>query len=277
MLRTAIFQIAYWACSIFFVLTALPLMLLPGRQAVVAWIRIYCRAMVAVMRWAGGIRVGVLGRENLPAGPFIIAAKHQSWGDGFVTFAAVPDLAFVTGDHLLRFPLVGPILRRMGAIVVDNCGGTVARGRLVAGEMAAARAQGRPILIYPEGHLAPVGQQYRYRRGVFHLYESYGCPVVPVATDLGVRWPQQSRATRPGPCSVHFLPAIPPGLDKETFMARLEATIETESRAMLRAQHVAGTLPAGIDPDPPRRVLDPPVLPTAKPARRNRPPAKGTI
>ncbi|MEM6649357.1 MAG: lysophospholipid acyltransferase family protein [Pseudomonadota bacterium] len=244
LIRSLGFQIAYWGLSIFFVLTALPLLLLPGRKALMGWIRAYTKTMVAAMRHIAGIQTAVRGHENLPDGPFIVAAKHQRWGDGFVVFSQIPDLAFVTGDHLLRMPFLGPLLRKMGAIVVDNCGGAHARGQLVSDKMETIRSEGRRILIYPEGHLSDVGTQHRYRKGVYHIYEQYGCPVVPVATDLGVRWPKQSWLKTAGPASVEFLDPIPPGLDKDSFMAELEAMIETRSLALLEEQRAAGTLPA---------------------------------
>ncbi|WOI53670.1 lysophospholipid acyltransferase family protein [Parvularcula sp. LCG005] len=249
--RSILFRAAYYLVSTFFVVTAMPLLLWPTRRPVARWIQAYCQVMVWLMRHIGGIDVRLRGLDHLPDGPFIIASKHQSWGDGFVVFAAIPDLAFVTGGHLLNYPLLGPILRKLGAIVVNNCGGVAARGRLMAEEMEKASAEGRSILIYPEGHLSPVGTQHRYRKGVFHLYEKMNCPVVPVATDLGLRWPQQSAWIVPGPCSVEFLPAIAPGLDKECFMAELEQMIETRSLSLLHDQAAAGTLPAAIVPSIP--------------------------
>ncbi|MEM9421473.1 MAG: lysophospholipid acyltransferase family protein [Pseudomonadota bacterium] len=245
MLRSLAFQGVYYTVSAFFVVTSMPLLLLPTRKPLTVWIRAYARSMVAVMRGIGGISVRVTGRALMPKGPVIIAAKHQSWGDGFLMLASVDNLAFVTGDHLMRYPLLGPILKKLGAIVVNNCGGTAARGDLMASELDIARKEGRSILIYPEGHLSPVGTQHQYRKGVFHLYKKYGCPVVPVATDLGLRWPQQDVRLHPGPCSVEFLPAIPPGLDKETFMEELEGMIEARSRELLNEQRAAGTLPRG--------------------------------
>jgi 1-acyl-sn-glycerol-3-phosphate acyltransferase len=227
------FQAAYWATSLFFALTSVPLLLVPSRKPTVAWIRLYTQAMTFWMRTIAGVRIVVRGRERLPAGPCIIAAKHQSWGDGIVMFSELSDLAFVTGDHLEKFPLLGGILRKMGAIIVDNCGGAYARARLVDVELKAAQAENRRILIYPEGHLAPVGERYRYRRGVYHMYAAYGCPAVPVATNLGLYWPQQSWRLTPGEAVIEFLDPIPPGLEKEDFMARLEDVIERRSLDLL--------------------------------------------
>lgn len=251
MIRNIAFLTLYWLTSIFFAVLAAPLMLLPARTPTSRWIRLYTQTMRFWLRHVAGVRVTVRGRENLPEGPCIIAAKHQSWGDGIVMFAEMGDLAFVTGDHLEKFPLIGGILRKLGAIVVDNCGGAFARAALVDTELKRAAAENRRILIYPEGHLSPVGEKHRYRRGVYHMYRSYGCPAVPVATDLGLYWPQQSWRLSPGEATVEFLPALAPGLDKEDFMARLEQAVETRSLELLgdaRPQGADWTRPPLPDP-----------------------------
>lgn len=248
--RNIAFQAAYWITSVICVLGAVPLMLIPSRRPIMFWILAYTNTMCFWMRWIVGVRIIVRGREKVPDGPCIIAAKHQSWGDGFAMFSQFHDLAFVTGDHLEKFPLVGGILRKMGAIVVDNCGGAFARARLVDEELNKAKALNRRILIYPEGHLSPVGQQYRYKKGVYHMYQSYGCAAVPVATNLGLRWPQQSWRLTPGDAVIEFLEPIAPGLDKNTFMARLESAIEDRSIALLDDTLLEGVEIGAILPDP---------------------------
>ncbi|MEO1708395.1 MAG: 1-acyl-sn-glycerol-3-phosphate acyltransferase [Pseudomonadota bacterium] len=234
-LRTISFQTAYWITSVFFALCAMLLVILPTRRPMMVWIRLYTQTMLIWLRLLAGIRIKFEGRENIPSGPLIIAAKHQSWGDGIAMFSQFFDLAFVTGDHLERMPLLGTILRKMGAIVVDNCGGAYARAKLVDEELSIARRQNRRILIYPEGHLSRVGMHHRYRKGVFHMYKAYDKPVVPVATNLGLFWPQQSWRLTPGTATVSFLDPIAPGLDKAAFMKTLETRIEDASLALLPA------------------------------------------
>ncbi len=238
-MRSIIFQIAYWITSIFFTLGAVPLLLFPSRKPVMFWMMMYARTMCFWMRHLAGIKLETRGKENLPEGPCIIAAKHQSWGDGFFMFSQFYDLAFVTGDHLEKFPLVGSILKKMGSIVVNNCGGPVEREKLLADAMDKARSENRRILIYPEGHLSAIGEKHRYRKGVYYMYKEYGCPVVPVATNLGLCWPQQSTKLNQGTAALEFLPAIQPGMEKDEFMALLEEEIETKSLKMLPLGHVS--------------------------------------
>lgn len=249
-IRSILFQALYWLTSIFYVLGAVPLLILPGRKPVMRWIFGYTRVMCFWMRWIAGVKIVVRGKEKVPDGPCIIAAKHQSWGDGFLTFSQFEDIAFVTGDHLENFPLVGGLLRKMGAIVVDSCGGAHARARLVDEDLKKAQSQNRRILIYPEGHLAPVGQQYRYKKGVFHMYQAYGQPVVPAATNLGLRWPQQHWRLTPGEAVIEYLDPIEPGLDKETFMTRLERAIETRSIELLGEETPKNIELGALLPDP---------------------------
>ena len=232
-MRSFLFQTLYWITSIVVVLLALPLLLLPGRRYLMIWLQRYAQMMVFWMDKIQGINVDYRGLENIPDGPCIVAAKHQSWGDGYAVFSKINDLAIVTGDHLEKMPLVGTILRKMDAVVVDSCGGAHARDKLVSEEIARAKSKRRKILIYPEGHLAPVGYHYRYRKGIFFMYEAYGCPVVPVATNLGLFWPMEEWTMKPGTAVLEFLPIIPPGLDKEAFMAELEQRIENASLDLL--------------------------------------------
>ena len=231
-MRSILFAIAYYAISITHVLAAAVAALRPGRGAVRRVISRFGKRMVWAMRVFAGIKLEVRGRENLPQGAFIIAPKHQSWGDGFCAFSQFDDVAFVTGDHLERFPLFKPILKKLGAIVVDNCGGPEARKSL-ATAASQAHQEGRKILIYPEGHLAPIGTRFRYRSGVYYMSRDFDMLVVPVATNLGCFWPQAKFWKKPGTAIIEFLPPIPTGLKRTEFLNRLEKAVEDRTAELV--------------------------------------------
>jgi len=255
MFRSILFFLAYWGLSVVYVLTALPLLALPGRKPMAALIRSYTRAMRGALRWCAGIRHEVRGREHLPEGAFILAAKHQSWGDGFLIYPEVDNLAFVTGDHLEKLPFVGGNLRKLGAIVIDTCGGGERKAASLANGMARVAAEGRRVLIYPEGHLAPVDHRFRYKSGVWHMQKAMGVPVVPVATNLGLFWGQEDFVKRPGAAVIAFLEPIPPGLDKAAFMDRLSEDVETETARLVAEARGTGPVPATLLPDPDKGAL----------------------
>jgi 1-acyl-sn-glycerol-3-phosphate acyltransferase len=205
--------------------------------------------MVQAMRWIAGIRLEVRGPQHVPEGACIIAAKHHSWFDGFSMYSQFDDVAFVTGDHLEKIPLLGGILQKLGAIVVDNCGGHKARAAL-AESAAKANAEGRRILIYPEGHLARAGEHFRYKSGVFHMYANFGLPVVPAATNLGLFAPQDRFGKHPGTAVLEFLEPIAPGLGKAEFMQRLEAAIEGRTQALIAEATGEPVRESVLTPDP---------------------------
>lgn len=230
-MRSFIFGVGYWAGSVLYVLLAAVMALVPGKQSVRWVVGRYSKRMVQLMQLIG-IQPEVRGRERLPPSPFILAPKHSSWGDGFLMYIQFKDLAFVTGDHLKKYPLLPTVLDKLGAIVVNNCGGPEAR-RDLATSFGVAAEQKRIVLIYPEGNLAAVGEKHRYRSGVWHMQEASGWPVVPVATSLGLRWQQEDYKKYPGPAVIEFFDPIPAGLGKDEMLARLEEVNESNSNRLI--------------------------------------------
>ncbi|MEP1231246.1 MAG: 1-acyl-sn-glycerol-3-phosphate acyltransferase [Litorimonas sp.] len=232
-MRSVLFNIFFYSTTAIYAIVCVILSLLPGRLIMMASLRRYTRLMVLGMRVIAGIHVTVRGHNHIPKdGAVILAAKHQSYGDGFVIFSQFFDLSFVTGDHLEKFWLIKVILSKMNAVVIDSCGGVDARDKM-AKTSQTVREQGRRIVIFPEGHLSEVGTQHRYRKGVWHLYNDFGCPVVPVANTLGQRWNQMDWKKHPGGAIVEFMEPIAPGMEKDEFMAILEQRIESRSIELL--------------------------------------------
>ena len=250
-MRGTVFTIVYYVLSAGYVLVSVPFLALPGHTPVRAIIRSYTRAMNLNLRFVAGIRKEVRGRSNMPEGAFVVAGKHQSWGDGFLVYPEVDSLAFVTGDHLEKFPLVGGILRKLGAIVIDTCGGGERKAASLREGMERAREDGRRILIYPEGHLAPVDYHFRYKPGVWHMAQAMQAPVVPVATNIGLYWQQQEREKRPGTAIIEFLDPIPHDLPKEEFMARLTEAVEQRTAELVAEGRGTTVERARLIPDPP--------------------------
>ncbi|MEL6473236.1 MAG: 1-acyl-sn-glycerol-3-phosphate acyltransferase [Pseudomonadota bacterium] len=249
-MRSHLFTAAYWLLTVAYGLASLPALLLPGRGPVTLVIRSYTRAMKLALRVIAGIKPKTRGKDRLPKGAFIIAAKHQSWGDGFMVYPEVDNLAFVTGDHLERFPAVSGILKKLGAIVIDTCGGGQRKAASLAEGLVIAKAEGRRVLIYPEGHLAPPDHHFRYKAGVWHMQDAMQVPVVPVATNLGLFWQQEQHEKTPGTAVIEFLEPIPPGLEKEEFLERLTRAVETRSQELIAEARGTPVIESVLLPDP---------------------------
>ena len=126
--------------------------------------------------------------------------------------------------------------------------------------------EGRKILIYPEGALAPVGVHYRYRTGVFHMARDFNVPVVPVASSLGLFWTQEKWTKRPGTAVLEFLEPIPPGLPRGEFMARLQSAVEDRTAELVAEATGRPVTPSVLGV--PDHEKEPPRKPAARRGRR---------
>ena len=183
------------------------------------------------LRVCCGVDLEVEGTENLPAGGAIIAAQHQSALDILIWLAIIPRPAFVFKRELKRIPLFGSLLEPAGMIPVNRGGGGGALRDMVAGAAAAA-AGGRQVVIFPEGTRVAYGVRGQIRNGIVALAQNAGVPVLPAATNSGLRWGRKDFSKSAGPVHVTILSALPEGASREEILARLEAVFYgAESRA----------------------------------------------
>ena len=103
---------------------------------------------------------------------------------------------------------------------------------------------------YLPGHLAPPGHHFRYKPGVWHMQKAMDVPVVPVATNLGCFWQQESIRKRPGKAVIEFLEPIEAGLEKDAFLALLTDRVEQASAALKAEADRSQQVPSNLLPDP---------------------------
>jgi len=232
-LRSLLFNLVFYLASIVIVLAALPLFLLP--RGVTAWgMRQWARVALWLLKVCAGTQFEIIGKENLPEGPALIACKHLSMWDTIVFLAILDDPAMVLKRELLLVPFYGWYAVKGEMIAIDRAAGATALRRLVQrGRKALSR--NRSIVIFPEGTRAKVGDRVPYKPGVAALYRQLRVPCIPAAHNSGLYWSQKGFIRRPGTITLSFLPAIEPGLDRATFMARLEGAIETETTRLIQA------------------------------------------
>jgi 1-acyl-sn-glycerol-3-phosphate acyltransferase len=230
-LRSLVFNILFAAWTAIIFLISLPTLLLP-RRAVWAMGRLWVRGSLLLLRAIVGLDHRVQGSEHRIAGPAIYAVKHQSAWDTLV-FPTLLDMpAYVLKQELIGVPLFGAYLRRCGMIPVDRQGRASALRRMLAAARSAV-GQGQPILIYPEGTRTPPGERRPYHPGVAALYGDLGVAVIPVALNSGLFWGRRSFHKKAGTITVEFLPPIPPGLTRKTFMEELQSRLEGASTRLL--------------------------------------------
>jgi 1-acyl-sn-glycerol-3-phosphate acyltransferase len=231
MARSLLFNILFYVTTTLFVVLGSPLFFAPRRWAMAA-LAVHGRFEIWLLKVVCGIKLEVRGREKLPQGACLVAAKHQSAWETFGLIPLLRDPALLMKRELFWIPFHGWFSRKFGMIPVDRDKGPAALRRMVR-EAKLRVAQGREIIIFPEGTRRAPGAPPDYKTGVVLLYETLQIPCVPLALNSGAFWPRRSLSLRPGTIVVEFLDPIPPGLPKAEFLDRLSRSIERASSRLL--------------------------------------------
>jgi 1-acyl-sn-glycerol-3-phosphate acyltransferase len=228
--RSLAFQLWFWLYTIPMNLVWLPTLALP-RGLITKGLEWWCGLTLWGLRVFTGVTYEVRGREHLPASPCLIASKHQSMWETIAYNVILKDPAVVIKRELTAIPFYGWYVRKQGSIVVDREAHASALKTMVA-QARARLAEGRSVVIFPEGTRKRAGDAPDYKPGVAALYNQLNVPCVPVALNSGSFWPKSGPWRKPGRIIVEFLPPIEPGLKRAQFMASLQDRIETATAAL---------------------------------------------
>ncbi|CCF18306.1 putative 1-acyl-sn-glycerol-3-phosphate acyltransferase [Pseudorhizobium banfieldiae] len=216
--RNIIFYMAAMLLSVAFLL-ATPLIVLPLR---VGWpvVKAYLHSILFLLKHICGLTFEVMGAPNMPAGPVLIAAAHQSTWENLFFQVIFDNPAILIKEEILRYPLVGAIVKK-NAHIPAHRSGDVQAVKLSFEEARRQARAGRSILIFPSGTRSGTADMPPLRRGVCALYGRLELPCVPVAHNSGLYWQNKSWLRHPGRIIVEILEPIPAGLEKEVFLRQL--------------------------------------------------------
>lgn len=223
-LRSVVFNILFYLNTVIFLVIGIPTFVMPY-QAIVEVAKTWGRVNLFLLRVVAGVKFELRGRDRIPPGALIVASKHQSAWETFALMHLFRSPTFVMKRELNWIPVFGWLMMKGRMVAVDRSGRAQALIRLAAAARAEL-ARGRQLIIFPEGTRRPVGAEPDYKSGIAFVYTQAGVPCLPVALNSGVFWPRRSILRRPGTVVVEILDPIPPGLDKKTFVTRLQQAIE---------------------------------------------------
>ena len=228
-LRSAVFIVQMYLAMAVIGLLFAPWAMFSRRGAFAA-----CKGYSRYVFWSAGWMVGISCevRGTVPEGEALIAAKHQSFLDIMMIFAALPAGKFIMKKEILMMPVIGQYAKLIGCVPVDRGKRGKAIAKMVA-DVEAGRAEPGQLIIYSQGTRVAPGVKAPYKVGTAVLYQQLGQPCVPVATNVGVLWPKRGLLRKPGTAVVEFLPAVAPGMGKDEFLAHLENAVESRSDALM--------------------------------------------
>ncbi len=197
------------------------------------YLRQWNRFFVFTARTILNINVDVVGRENMPNYACVIMCKHQSEWEAFYLQALFWPLCTILKNELLRIPFFGWALALMEPIAIDRTSPKEALKQVQNQGLKKLR-QGRSVLIFPEGTRMPLGKSGRYARSGATLAIAATVPILPIAHNAGICWPNGNQKKQAGTISfVIGEPIVATGQSARELTKDVEDWIETHSNELL--------------------------------------------
>ena len=144
------------------------------------------------------------GVENVPAtGAVILAGNHPSYLDPVLVALPINRvIRFMAWDALFKVPLLGQIIKVLGAFPVD-----IARGKGESAYREALRVlkDGEALGIFPEGKRSERGPMGELRMGTARLALETNAPIIPITIGGASRaWPKYRLLPKPAKIVVRY-------------------------------------------------------------------------
>ena len=231
-IRSALFNLVFYVNLVTQMIVFSPFYFLAPRRYSWIIVRNWIRSSDWLLRLIVGTTYEIEGLENMPRGGCIIAPKHQSMWDPFALLPYYNDPFYILKRELTWIPLFGWYVMKMRMVPINRG----SKSKVMPEVLAMTRermAQGRHLIIYPEGTRRPVGADPEYKYGVARLYHDLDVPVVPIAMNPGLFWPRRKFLRYPGLIRVRVLEPIRPGLTAEDFYNRLIEVTESATNELM--------------------------------------------
>ena len=231
-LKSLVFNILLYTGLILIFILAMPTLFLPSKFTLFFG-RISAKYMIFTMKVILNTKVYFHGLKNLrKVESFFVASAHQSMFETFVLQIHLDGPIFILKKELLRIPLFGRYLKKIGAIEIVR--ETTTKENLDFFDKIKNKIdnENRPLLIFPQGTRVKPYEQVPFKKGVGRIYDKLNLPCIPVALDSGKVWPKNSFMKYPGNINVSFLKPIMPGKNKEEFVKEIENKIYSEIKKL---------------------------------------------
>ncbi len=155
------------------------------------------------------IRVKVLGRENMIAGPAVIIMNHQSNFDPLLQGPVFQKNTVIIGKkEIVKIPLWGRLFDSTNNIMVDRS----AQGKNSSAiELAVERLNNDDcyVWIFPEGTRSQGGKMKRFKYGAFKMAIEAQVPIIPmVSKPLKPVLDVPNKIARGGAHEIKILPVV---------------------------------------------------------------------
>ena len=174
-------------------------------------------------------KVIVKGKEKiLNNEKFFIASAHQSQFETFFLQSLFNSPVFILKKELLRIPIFGWHLKKIGSISIDR--NKITKDNLGFSDLIKKHISNsnRPIIIFPQATRVDVLDRSPFKKGVKRIYEELNIFCQPVALNSGSIWPKNGKLKPNKTLTISVLDPISPGMNSDEFLNKLQKNIYEE-------------------------------------------------
>ena len=226
-IRSIIFNIFFYSGLVVTFIVALPTLILPSKYALFFG-RLLGNYVIFILNIILKTKVEFKNLEKIPKENFFVASAHQSMFETFVLQTIIKNPMFIIKKELLKIPLFGRYLKKIGCIEITRNTTTKDNLGFFDKVKEVVLKNQRPLIIFPQGTRLKFNERLPLKKGVGRIYEILNILCLPIVHDSGKVWPKKSFFKYPGKITISLLDPIKPGLDKEIFVKLLEKNIYDE-------------------------------------------------
>jgi len=174
-------------------------------------------------------KVVVKGKEKiLNNKKFFIASAHQSQFETFFLQSLFNSPVFILKKELLRIPIFGWHLKKIGSISIDR--NKITKDNLGFSDQIKKHTNNsnRPIIIFPQATRVDVLDRSPFKKGVKRIYGELNIFCQPVALNSGSVWPKNGNLKPNKTLTISILDPIKPGINPDEFINMLQKNIYEE-------------------------------------------------
>ncbi|RPG98373.1 MAG: 1-acyl-sn-glycerol-3-phosphate acyltransferase [Candidatus Pelagibacter sp. TMED106] len=228
MIRNFLFSIFFFFGIILISIVFIPALLLPKKIVILGgkimghWASICLQLFLST-------NIVIKGKENLvKEGKFFVASSHQSMFETFFLQTIFNSPVFILKKELLTIPIFGWYLRKIGSISIKRDKITKDNLGFFEDIFKIIKTSNRPLIIFPQGTRLAPSDRSPFKKGTARIYDELKITCQPVAINSGNTWPKKGSKKSNTNITISILEPIKAGIDKETFLKKLENDIYSE-------------------------------------------------
>ena len=228
MIRNFLFSIFFFSGIILICIIFLPSLFLP-QNIVLFGGKIMGHWSAICLRFFLSTKIIIKGKENIIKNEkFFIASSHQSMFETFFLQTIFNSPVFILKKELLKIPIFGWYLKKIGSIYIDRNKITKKNLRFFDQISYLIRSSNRPLIIFPQGTRLTSEDRTPFKKGASRIYDELKIKCQPVAINSGNVWPKKGKLKPHKNLTISILKPIESGLNKDIFLQNLQDNIYFE-------------------------------------------------